>query len=91
MMTMPFDSGIPDVRADTRCMAFPDERADTGCMAFPDVRADTGVCPYGWMWRTLARDSPPLEGRGRFSFGRGYGWVSPKMMGTSAFSRFSCN
>ena len=35
-------------------------------MKFVIVRADTGVCPYGWMWTTLARDSPPSEGRGRF-------------------------
>ena len=35
-------------------------------MKFVIVRADTEVCPYGWMWTTLARDSPPLEGRGRF-------------------------
>ena len=33
----------------------------------PIERADTGVCPYVRMTATLARDSPPSEGRGRFS------------------------
>ena len=29
----------------------------------PIERADTGGCPYGRMTATLARDSPPSEGR----------------------------
>ena len=43
MMTMPFDSGICVVRADTRCFAF------------PDVRADTGVCPYSGRFSYTSR------------------------------------
>ena len=43
MMTMPVDSGIPDGRADTECMAF------------PDVRADTGVCPYSGRFSYTSR------------------------------------
>ncbi len=43
MMTMPFESSVSDVRA------------DTGCMAFPDVRADTGVCPYSGRFSYTSR------------------------------------
>ncbi len=43
MMTMPFDSGI--------CVV----RADTGGNAFPDVRADTGVCPYSGRFSYTSR------------------------------------
>ena len=67
MMTLPVDSSISEVRADTGCMAFPDVRADTGCMrfpmggqtwgcfAYPDVRADTGVCPYSGRFSYTSR------------------------------------
>ena len=43
----------------------------------PPKEGSNRVCPYGWMPTTLARDSPPLEGRGRFlpPYGRGRGWV----------------
>ena len=58
MMTMPFESGVCVVRADTGCIAFPDVRADTGCFAFPDVRADTGVCPYGSTSQRLNVSTP---------------------------------
>ena len=55
MMTLPYDSGVSEVRADTGCMAIPDVRADMGRFAFPDVRADTGVCPYSGRFSYTSR------------------------------------